>query len=340
MAELWTWPEGDAESPFRRRLVAWASASSKDLRRFEGDDRFVVRLVPSLQLQGAPGLLTTARRLHAELEAVGVAVPPRLYVVGSRHTDGAPQAFVVARTVTGTPLSDLPAGAGAGVAGPAEELCVALLAHLETKFEAGGAYLPDLKLEQFVHGWVDDPTDVRPYLVDLDPGSVSIEARTADPLALARLQWRIAEVANMVVSLEGIAGVAFAAARARLDGVTASPVFAGAEPRVSALRSALSDGATLDGLEWVQEEMARRGARPPAAEDRHLAQRLVQVTRFNPEQALSLIPRIAPDDEDSRSAVVTYVERKESGEDCQLQFMTRDGRLVHAHLLPPDHEET
>ncbi|MEW6473563.1 MAG: hypothetical protein AB1679_14950 [Actinomycetota bacterium] len=66
--DLQTWPGPDDESPFRRPLVGHADWTSPHIRRFDGDSRFVVRLVPALQLASSPDLLPTTKALHAELD--------------------------------------------------------------------------------------------------------------------------------------------------------------------------------------------------------------------------------------------------------------------------------
>ena len=68
-------------------------------------------------------------------------------------------------------------------------------------------------------------------------------------------------------------------------------------------------------------------------EDQELADRLKQVTELTAVQALSLVQRLDVDDAESRVAVVDYLERKEAGHDCKLQWITKDGSRVWARLL-------
>jgi hypothetical protein len=145
MGGLLTWPEEGDESPFRRRLVEseYARSPHGRLRMFEDDGRWVVRLVPALQLAAVPGLLAASRRLHDDVEAVGVPLPPpRLYVMGSRHRDGNPQGFVVARTVT---RSEDPGERSLrpSFASETDRLCVALARYYEAHYEAGGRFMPE-----------------------------------------------------------------------------------------------------------------------------------------------------------------------------------------------------
>jgi hypothetical protein len=252
-----TWPGEADESPFRRQLVEGQTIRSPKgrLRMFQGDPRFVVRLVPSLQLAAVPGLLAISRELHAELEALGVALPPRLYVVGSRHHDGAPQGFVVARTVIGR---DAPADGRSRrtIAAQGDALCVALLGYYEGRYDRGGRVVSDIRLDQFVFGEIDDEPP-RLWFVDLDPGFVEIERRTTQPIQLARLHWRIAEMANMIAGLEAMTGTELPAARAEINRLLDSEMFghptAAARPAI--LARVLADGETFDGGQWVQEQI-------------------------------------------------------------------------------------
>jgi len=253
-----TWPDEGEESPFRRRLVESEAVPSPKgrLRVFEGDGRFVVRLVPSLQLAGVPGLLGLSRRLHGELEAVGVALPPRLYVMGSRHYDGEPQGFVVARTVVRCePPSH--GRALASFAAEADALCVALVGYYEARYQTGGRVVPDIRLDQFVFGRIDD-LGPRLWFVDLDPGFVEIKGRTSDALELARLHWRIAETANILIGLEAAAGQQLPSARREIGRLLRSDMFRhpSAAERPARLARVLDDGEPFDGGLWVQEQIA------------------------------------------------------------------------------------
>lgn len=67
--------------------------------------------------------------------------------------------------------------------------------------------------------------------------------------------------------------------------------------------------------------------------DHDLADRLVRVTELTNVQALSLVQRLDPEDASSRAAVVEYLELKEAGEDCKLQWITKDGQRVSARLI-------
>jgi len=193
-----TWPDDGDESPFRRRLVESEAIRSPKgrLRVFDGDGRFVVRLVPSLQLAGVPGLLALSRRLHGELDALGVALPPRLYVMGSRHRDGAPQGFVVARTVVRCEVPSF-GRALAAFAANGESLAAALAGYYEARYETGGRVMPDIRLDQFVFGRIDDQGP-QLWFVDLDPGFVQIGARTTNAVELARLLAGADEVRDCV----------------------------------------------------------------------------------------------------------------------------------------------
>ena len=224
---------------------------------FEGDGRFVVRLVPSLQLAVVPGLLAISRQLHGELESVGISLPPRLYVMGSRHRDGTPQGFVVARTVV---RCELPrdCGALASFTVEADALCVALAGYYAARYETGGRVAPDIRLDQFVFGRIDGEGP-RLWFVDLDPGFVEIGARTDGALELARVHWRIAETANMVVGLEAIAGQRLQAARTAIARLLESDMFEhpSAAERPAVLCKILDEGETFDGGQWVQEQLGR-----------------------------------------------------------------------------------
>jgi hypothetical protein len=254
---LLTWPEEGHESPFRRPLVESDSIRSPKgrLRVFQGDGRFVVRLVPSLQLAAVPGLLAISRGLHAELEAVGVPLPPRLYLMGSRHRDGAPQGFVVARTVTRCAIS--PDGSSLALAAEANRLCVALARYYDARYETGGRVVPDIRLDQFVFGCIDGE-EPRLWLIDLDPGFVEIQARTTDAVELARLHWRIAEAANLIVGLEATGGQRLPAARAEIRRLLRSDMFRhpSAAERPAVLARILDEGEPFDGGQWVQEQIA------------------------------------------------------------------------------------
>jgi len=256
MGSFQTWPPEGAESPFRHRLVEGEHIRSRHdrLRVFKEDPRFVVRIVSSLQLEGVPDLLSTSKRLHAELEAAGVAIPPRLYVLGSRHSDGHRQGFVVARAVTGSNASGGLSG-GPSLAPEMDALCARLVGYYEAKYESGGAFLPDIRLDQFVYGHLDDALP-RLWFVDLDPGFVRTGPRTADALELARLHWRIAEVANMIVGLEMAIGRRLEAARAELGRLLRSPMFdhPSAAGRPAVVLKVLREREAFDGGEWMQEQ--------------------------------------------------------------------------------------
>ncbi len=223
---------------------------------FDGDGRFVVRLVPSLQLAVVPGLLAISRELHAELESVGISLPPRLYVMGSHHRDGAPQGFVVARTVV---RCDVPRQreALASFTVGADALCVALAGYYEARYATGGRVVPDIRLDQFVFGSIDGEYP-RLWFVDLDPGFVEIEALTTTPIQLARIHWRIAETANMAVGLEAIVGQRLPATRATITRLLDSEMFRHptAVERPATLSRILDEGETFDGGQWVQEQIA------------------------------------------------------------------------------------
>lgn len=72
-----------------------------------------------------------------------------------------------------------------------------------------------------------------------------------------------------------------------------------------------------------------------SADDHVLAGRLVAVTQLTEVQALSLVQRLDPEDANSRRAVIEYLDRKEAGQDCKLQWITKDGQRVWARLLEP-----
>jgi hypothetical protein len=75
---------------------------------------------------------------------------------------------------------------------------------------------------------------------------------------------------------------------------------------------------------------------PVTTDDHALASRLVAVTQLTEVQALSLVQRLVPEDASSRGAVAEYLERKEAGQDCKLQWITKDGQRVRARLLEPE----
>jgi hypothetical protein len=258
LEELQTWPGPESESPFRWRLVVEPGWSSPHIRRFDGDARFVVRLIPSLQLASCGDLLEVTMRLHGELESIGIGVPPRLYVRGSRHRDGSPQAFVVARVVDGAPLVEAAATNARAVHG-IDRVCVALVDYYDRKYRQGGPRLSDIKLEQFVFGALDG--EAQPWMVDLDPGYVSAPPMTGDGRALASLHWRVAEVVRIVTAVERVAGSRLASARRRLEGLFASPMFdhPSARERPAMLAEALATGSEVDGAGWVREQL-RAGA--------------------------------------------------------------------------------
>ena len=258
MGGILTWPDDGDESPFRRRLVESEAIRSPKgrLRVFDGDGRFVVRLVPSLQLAGVPGLLALSRRLHGELDALGVALPPRLYVMGSRHRDGAPQGFVVARTVVRCEVPSF-GRALAAFAANGESLAAALAGYYEARYETGGRVMPDIRLDQFVFGRIDDQGP-QLWFVDLDPGFVQIGARTTNAVELARLHWRIAETANLIIGLEAAAGRQLPAARAKIKRLLGSNMFRhpSAAERPAVLSGILEEGEPFDGGQWVQQQIA------------------------------------------------------------------------------------
>jgi hypothetical protein len=73
------------------------------------------------------------------------------------------------------------------------------------------------------------------------------------------------------------------------------------------------------------------------ADDHHeLAARLRGVTELTEVQALSLVQRLDPEDGSGRAAVIEYLERKKAGQDCKLQWITKDGQRVWARLLEPE----
>ena len=250
--ELQTWPEPDAESPFRRPLVPHPDWRSPHIRRFDGDSRFVVRLVPALQLASSPDLLPTTMALHAELESFGIPVPPRMYLVGSRHHDGSSQAFIVAGAIDGMGLLDA-ATADRRMACSVDHLCCALIHYYEVKYREGGRRLSDLKLEQFVSGALDG--EHRLWMVDLDPGYVEITPAADDARALASLHWRVAEVARILTSVERVSGVTLVEARRRFENLLASEMFGhpSASGRAAAIAEAIGGGTEVDGVQWVRE---------------------------------------------------------------------------------------
>lgn len=255
--DLQTWPTAGLESPLRlplRRGPAW---SSPHLRRLDGDDRFVVRLVPALQLASSDALLATTKALHAELEDFGIGVPPRLYVIGSRHRDGAPQGLIVTRIVTGNPLLDALASGSLDLA-EVDRLCCFLVDYFEAKYVRGGGCLSDLKPGQFVYGSIDG--DVRLWMVDLDPGYIEVAPTTSDPRQLAALHWRISDIVTVLTAAERLAGHPLRRTRHRIDDVLESQLFAdpGLGYRWEALRAAMTMGMAVDGAQWM-EEVLRAG---------------------------------------------------------------------------------
>jgi hypothetical protein len=256
--DLQTWPEPDDESPFRRLLVPHPDWASPHIRQFDGDPRFVVRLVPALQLASSPDLLPTTMALHAELERFGIPVPPRMYLVGSRHRDGSPQAFIVACAIDGVDLLDAVAVDGRR-AGGVDRVCCALIRYYEVKYREGGCRLSDLKLEQFVFGPLDG--DHRLWMVDLDPGYVEITPATGDAQALASLHWRVAEVARILTSVERVSGMALVETRRRFEDLLASDMFRhpSASGRAAAIAQAIGDGTEIDGARWVREQLRAGG---------------------------------------------------------------------------------
>ena len=256
--ELQTWPEPDAESPFRLPLVSHPDWTSPHIRRFDGDSRFVVRLVPALQLASSPDLLPTTMALHGELESFGIPVPPRMYIVGSRHHDGSPQAFIVARVIDGMGLLDAVTADGR-MAGSVDHLCCALIHYYEVKYREGGRRLSDLKLEQFVCGPLDG--EHRLWMVDLDPGYVEISPGTDDARALASLHWRVAEVARILTSVERVSGVTLGEARRRFGNLLESEMFGhpSALGRAADIAEAIGGGVEVDGAQWVREQLRAGG---------------------------------------------------------------------------------
>jgi hypothetical protein len=63
-----------------------------------------------------------------------------------------------------------------------------------------------------------------------------------------------------------------------------------------------------------------------------LARRLVRVSDLTEQQAMSLLQRLDPDDAASWAAVTGYLDRKEAGQECKLQWLTKDGQHVWARL--------
>lgn len=258
MDDLQTWPTHSSESPFRLPLVLHPEWPSAHIRVFDGDACFVARLVPALQLASSDRLLVMTKSLHEELERFGVAVPPRIYLLGSRHRDGEPQGFIVARVVEGTGLLSALA-ADPTLAGEADRLCSALADYYQSKYENGGARLSDLKLEQFMAGTIDGVKAL--WMVDLDPGYVETAAATENPRQLASLHWRVAEVATMLISAEQASGHRLVQARARFDGLLTSGMFdhPSARGRAEALGAALVEGTPIDGAEWMQAQLRAEG---------------------------------------------------------------------------------
>jgi hypothetical protein len=258
MDDLQTWPTHGSESPFRLPLVQHPEWPSAHIRVFEGDARFVARLVPALQLASSDRLLVTTKALHEEIERFGVAVPPRIYLLGSRHRDGMPQGFIVAQVVEGTDLLSALA-VDPTLAGEADRLCSVLADYYQSKYENGGARLSDLKLEQFIVGTVDGVEAL--WMVDLDPGYVETDPVTENPRHLASLHWRVAEVATILISAEQATGRSLVQARARFDALLTSGMFdhPSACGRAGALAKGLADGAPVDGAEWMQAQLRSEG---------------------------------------------------------------------------------
>lgn len=258
MDDLQTWPTEGSESPFRLPLVPHPEWSSAHIQVFDGDARFVARLVPALQLASSDRLLVTTKALHEELERFGVAVPPRIYLLGSRHRDGTPQGFIVARVVEGTGLLSALA-ADPALAGEADLLCSVLADYYQSKYEHGGARLSDLKLEQFILGTVDGVKAL--WMVDLDPGYVETEPATENLRQLASLHWRVAEVATILISAEQATGKRLVQARNRFDALLTSGMFdhPSARGRAEALAKGLADGTPVDGAEWMQAQLRSAG---------------------------------------------------------------------------------
>jgi hypothetical protein len=259
LGDFQTWPGSDDESPFGRPLTPTEWLPSSRLRTFLGDSGYAVRIVASAQLNAVPDLMAGTKHLHEELEAYGISLPPRLYVVGSRHRDGAAQAFVAARRVIGTDLAG--ALADPVVALEADRLAASLLRYYDAKYREGGRYLTDLKLEQFVHGVVDGDVTPRLWFVDLDAGWVEQAPGSGDPVEMARLQWWVAEVANIVTAAEQASHQWLVAARTGFERILGSPLFddeRGA-PRRNEITSALEGGTSVDGARWLHEEFDRRG---------------------------------------------------------------------------------
>jgi hypothetical protein len=254
MDDLQTWPTQSSESPFRLPLVPHPEWPSVHLRVFDGDTGFVARLVPALQLASSDRLLVITKALHDELERFGIAVPPRIYLLGSRHRDGMRQGFIVARVVKGTGLRTALA-ADPTLAGEADRLCCALVDYYRSKYETGGARLSDLKLEQFIVGSIDGIKAL--WMIDLDPGYVEAEPATQNPRHLASLHWRVAEVTTILISAEQAAGQTLVQARARFDTLLSSVMFdhPSAGGRAEALAKGLADGTPVDGAEWMQAQL-------------------------------------------------------------------------------------
>jgi hypothetical protein len=258
MDELQTWPTQSSESPFRLPLVPHPQWPSMHIRVFDGNAGFVARLVPALQLESSDRLLLTTKALHEELERFGVAIPPRIYLLGSRHSDGMPQGFIVARVVEGTDLVSALA-TDPTLAEEADGLCCALADYYQSKYDSGGARLSDLKLEQFVVGSVDGIEAL--WMVDLDPGYVETDPATQNPRHLASLHWRVAEVATILIRAEQAAGQTLVHARARFDTLLVSGIFdhPSARGRAEALARGVADGAPVDGAEWMQAQLRSEG---------------------------------------------------------------------------------
>lgn len=256
--ELQTWPTDDSGSPFRWPLVPHPRWSSPHLRIFDRDGRFVVRLVPALQLASSPDLLAKTKALHEELETFGLFVPPRLYLFGSRHRDGTSQGLIVARAVDGDDVLSVLERRTIPVA-VVDGLCQALLDYYDAKYRHGGLRLSDLKPEQFVYGAIDGVQGL--WMVDLDPGFVEAERETTDARKLASLHWRVADVVTMIVSAERLCGEQLSEARRRLEELLATGMFRHptAQARPAVLQGALTTGRDVDGSVWVQEQLRASG---------------------------------------------------------------------------------
>lgn len=256
------WPD-DHETPFRSRLVLSEHTRSRNDRlRVPIDARsIIVRLVPQPLSRHAH--LATAKALLEELETeYGIAIPHRVYLVSER-SDGTPQAYILTQVVEGAAVAKALASGDPRVHLFVDETCLSLIRYFVDRYERGGRFLSDVQFEQFLFGRVPNRPEPVLYLVDLDPGFVSIEARTQDPLELARYQWRIANVVNFVVEAEKHSALDLAKARAGLKGALQRLPWnlESARGRREALLSALQQGRVFDGGVWVQEvlEQHERG---------------------------------------------------------------------------------